>query len=196
MNAEDAERSAAIIEGLFSDLIALRDHAESVDPGFEGGQETNVAAARVELLNLLDVATDSNLKGSALSDMPEEYDGEKWEWTETQALVLALRHGMSALVRDMSTLRVPTSGMGRELDVKKFRMALETLLARQIQGDGATIVITEGDGGDVNIKVHFEPPMSNPMKEDVGDSELTSAQILVGNMMAYAFTRRNQETPE
>lgn len=195
MSDEDVDFAARTIETLFEDLEELRSHAESVDPGTEAGGRTHVGSARVTLLNLLDVATESNLKGTALSDMPTEGDGEAWEWLETAALARALDHGMSALVRDLATLRTGVrGGSGRELDVKKFRLSWETLKKRLIAGPGIVITLQDGEGGDVDMKVVFEPPMSNPFKQD--NPELSPAQVMVGNMMSYAFTRRNEEPPE
>lgn len=196
MTPEEAEDTARIIEALFADLQELRtEYQNNIGDGEDCGMRTHVASARVALLNLLDVATEQDLKGTALSEMPEEWDGEKWEWTETAALARAIDHGMSALVRDLATLRgaVAASTWGRELDVKRFRMAWVTLSNRLIKGEGATVIVEEGGGGEVNFRVHFEPPMANPFKEEVDADELTGAQILVGNMMSYAFTRRNQE---
>lgn len=191
MTPEEAEATAQVIEYLFADLEELRELSAD-----EVGARTHIAGARVALLNLLDLATEHNLFGTTLSDMPEEHEAEQWEWTETQTLVRAMNHGFGALVRDLAFLRSGVGGGGgRELDVRRFRMTWETLSRRQIQSDGATIIVQDGEGGEVGVRVHFEPPMANPFKEDAATDpdELTGAQILVGNMMAYAFKRRNQE---
>jgi hypothetical protein len=190
MSTEDAEFAARTIEVLFEDLEELRTHAESVDPGSDAGHRTHVGSARVTLLNLLDAATESDLKGTGLKELPVEGDGEAWEWLETAALAKALDSGMSSLVRDFATLRSSTT-LGRELDVKKFRLAWDTLRKRLIDGPGVTITLKDGERGEVDIKVAFEPPMANPFNDD--DAELTAAQVAAGNMMAYAFTRRNEE---
>lgn len=190
MTAEDADFAARTIEVLFEDLNALRSRLVAVEePSDDNGFRTHEASARVTLLNLLDVAMESNLKGTALSDMPAEGDGEAWEWLETAALARAIDHGMSALVRDLATLRSGVRGSGRELDVKKFRLSWETLKKRLIQGPGVTVMLADGEGGEVDMKVTFEPPMANPFNDD--DPDLSPAQVMVGNMMAFAFTRRN-----
>jgi hypothetical protein len=196
MTPEDADFAARTIEVLFEDLNALRARVVSEEePSDDNGFRTHEGSARVTLLNLLDTATEHDLKGTALSDLPPEGDGEAWEWLETAALAHALEHGMSALVRDMATLRSGLrGGNGRELDVRKFRLAWETLKKRLISGPGVVVTLQDGERGEVDLKVVFEPPMSNPFNEE--DPDLSPAQVMVGNMMAYAFTRRNEEPVE
>jgi hypothetical protein len=195
LTPDDAEHTAAMIELLFEELNALRYivHEQVGEAllemhGATPPERVNEAAVRVALLNLMDVATEQDLKGTALTEMPEEHRTDEWEWLPTVELVAAMNVGFGAMVRDLSTLRTP--GMaGRELDVQRFRMCWDVLKKRLINGDGATLVIVDGEGGEIDMKVHFEPPMSNPFKAD--NPELTPTQVLVGNMMSYAFTRAN-----
>lgn len=194
LTPEDAESTAEMIEALFTELNTLRDMADdTLDPS---PPRVNEAAVRVALLNLMDVATEQDLKGTALTELPDPgVPAEDWEWVPTTELVKAINVGMQALVRDMATLRqaVAATSWGRELDVPRLRMAWNALADRQITGKGATLRVTDGEDGEVDLKVLFEPPMSNPFRPEVTDDELTPAQIVTGNMMSYAFTKRNSE---
>lgn len=198
LSGDEAELVAELFEGLFEELHALRGLAAS--NGLTPPDEISDATVRVMILNALDAATDGDLKGTALSDMPEIRDGEAWEWQTADQLVRAINHGMSALVHDLVTheQRVGRGDAKRQLNVEKFRMAWETLARRQLRGDGATIVIEDNPGGEVGIRVLFEPPLSNPFKKDEDEMEaamdkMTPAQLVVGNMMSYAFMKRNEE---
>lgn len=188
MTGDEAELTAELIEALFSELHALRGVVEGA--GLEAPPPIHDATVRVVLLNMLDTMTEGDLKGSALLDTPELTDRDAWEWMTADQLVKAINLGMSALVRDLHSLRYrPGENGGRELDVQRFRMAWETLSARQLRGDGATIVVEDGVGGEVNVRVLFEPPATNPFKTGNSEEDLTGAQVMVGNMLAYAFKR-------
>lgn len=192
LTPEDAEVTAQMFEDLFTELAALREivhenFGEALQP-----VRVNVAAVRVMILNLMDVATEQDLKGTPLSELPVP-GAEDYEWLPTTDLVLAMNTAMGALVRDLAVLRPMGGGLGRELDVHRLRMAWTTLADRQIENPGATLRVTDDDDGDVGLKVLFEPPMTNPFKKETMESDLTPAQIVVGNMMAYAFKERKPE---
>lgn len=192
LTPEDAEVTAQMFEDLFTELAALREivhenFGEALQP-----VRVNVAAVRVMILNLMDVATEQDLKGTPLSELPVP-GIEDYEWLPTTDLVKAMNTAMSALVRDLAVLRPLGGGLGRELDVHRLRMAWTTLEDRQIENPGATIRVTDDADGDVGLKVLFEPPMANPFKKETMEDDLTPAQIIVGNMMAYAFKERNAE---
>jgi hypothetical protein len=192
LTGDEAELTAELIEALFSELHQLRGIVEGA--GLEAPEQIHDATVRVMILNMLDAATEGDLKGSALLDTPELSDRDAWEWLTADQLVKAINLGMSALVRDLHTLRYrPGENGGRELDVQRFRMAWETLAARQLRGEGATVVVEDGSGGAVNLRVLFEPPALNPFKPGNSEEQLTGAQVMVGNMLAYAFKKGSGE---
>lgn len=106
------------------------------------------------------------------------------------------------LFEDLQDLRNESEdescGMRTHIAVARVSLLNLMNIARggDLKGEDTSVTITIRDGEDdaVEINVEFEPPMDNPFtREAVEAAELTPAQIMAGNMMAYAFKRQGEQ---